>query len=49
MIDIQNLQDEELRKELEGIDWNLDYGSVKIQIRQGKVVLLTVERTIKCD
>ena len=42
-------QDLELKKELEKIDWPIEYGSVKIQIRQGKVTLLTVERTIKLD
>ncbi|MBA7653139.1 hypothetical protein ES703_60982 [subsurface metagenome] len=48
MID-KNQQDLELKKELEKIEWHLDYGSVKIQIRNGKVTLLTVERTIKLD
>ena len=42
-------QDIELKKELEKIDWNLDYGSVKIQIRQGKPTLITIERTVKID
>ncbi len=42
-------KDQELRKELEKIDWKLDYGSVKIQIRQGKLTLITIERTVKLD
>jgi len=42
-------KDIKLKKELEKIDWNLDYGSVKVQIRNGKVTLLTVERTVKLD
>lgn len=42
-------EDLELKKELEKIDWPIDYGSVKIQIRQGKVTLLTIERTVKLD
>ena len=41
--------DLELKKQLEKIDWHLDYGSVKIQIRNGKVTLLTLERTVKLD
>ncbi len=45
----QNQQDLELKRELDKIDWPIDYGSVKIQIRNGKVTLLTVERTIKLD
>jgi len=46
---IQNEQDIELKKELENIDFNLDYGSVKIQIRNGKPSLVTIERTIQLD
>ncbi len=45
----ENQQDLELKKELEKIEWPIDYGSVKVQIRNGKVTLLTVERTIKLD
>ena len=46
---IQNEQDLELKKELEKVDFNLDYGSVKIQIRNGKPSLVTIERTVKLD
>ena len=44
-------QDQELKKELDKIDWqkHLDYGSVKIQIRNGKPTLVTIERTIRLD
>ncbi len=42
-------QDTELKKELEKVDFNLDYGSVKIQIRNGKPSLITIERTVKLD
>ena len=48
-LEIQNQQDIDLKKELEKIDWNLAYGSVKIQIRNGKPTLITVERTVKLD
>jgi len=44
-----NDQDLELKKELEKVNWHLDYGNVKIQIRQGKVTLLAIERTVKLD
>ena len=47
--EIQNQQDVELRRELEKVDWKLDYGSVKVQIRAGKPTLVTIERTIKLD
>jgi len=42
-------KDIELKKELEKIDWNLEYGSVKIQIRNGKPTLITIERMVKLD
>ena len=45
----QNRQDVKLKEELERIDWRLDYGSVKVQIRQGKPTTITIERTIKLD
>jgi len=44
-----NQQDAELKKELDEINWYIDYGSVKIQIRQGKPTLATIERTVKLD
>ncbi len=42
-----DLKDIELKKELEKIDWEkyLEYGSVKIQVRNGKKTLTTIERT----
>ncbi len=42
-------EDIELKKELEKIDWHLEYGSVKIQIREGKPTLITIERTVRLD
>ena len=48
-LQIENQQDLELKKELEKIDWPVDYGSVKVQLRNGKPTLVTVERTIKLD
>ena len=40
-------KDIELKKELEKIDWPkyLEYGSVRIQVRQGKKTLVAIERT----
>jgi len=42
-----NQQDLELKKEIDKIDWTkyLDYGSVRIQVREGKKTLTTIERT----
>ena len=42
-------QDIELKKQLEKINWPIEYGSVKIQIRQRRVTLLTIERTVRLD
>lgn len=47
--EFKNDQDAELKKQLDKVTWPIEYGSVKIQIRNGKVTLLTVERTIKVD
>ena len=43
----ENQQDQELKKELDKIDWQkyLEYGTIRIQVRQGKKTLTTVERT----
>ena len=46
MIDSKDI---ELKKELDKIDWPIDYGFVKIQIREGKPTLITIERTVKLD
>ena len=43
------MTDEELKKQLEMINWPIDYGSVKVQIRHGKPSLVTIERTVKLD
>jgi len=42
-------QDLELKKALEKIDWPIEYGSVKITLRNGKPTLITIERTVKLD
>jgi len=44
---VTDTKDLELKKELEKIDWQkyLDYGSVRIQVRQGKKTLVAIERT----
>ena len=43
------MSDAELKKQLEEIDWPVNYGSVKITIRDGKPTLVTIERTVKLD
>ena len=48
-LEIQNQQDLELKKELEKIDWPIEYGNIRIQLRAGKPTLITIERTVKLD
>lgn len=48
-LELQSQQDIELKKQLDKVLWNLYYGSVKIQIRNGKPTLVTIERTLKLD
>ncbi len=44
-------KDIELQKKVASINWRefLTYGSVKIQVRDGAAVLVTIERTVKMD
>ena len=35
--------------QLDKIDWPIDHGNIKIQIRNRKATLITVERTVKMD
>jgi len=46
---IQNEQDIELKKELENIDWPIEYGIITVQLRDGKPSLLKIERTVRLD
>jgi len=40
-------KDQELKKELDKIDWKLyiKYGNIRVQVREGKKTLTTIERT----
>lgn len=40
-----------LEKHLEKIPWRdfIDYGSVKIQVRDGKATFITMEKTVRMD
>jgi len=39
----------ELENILKKVDLQMDYGSIKIQIRNGKPTLATIEKTVKLD
>ncbi len=47
--EITNQPDIELKKELEKVNWPITYGNVKVQLRNGKPTLVTIERTVKLD
>ncbi len=51
MVDRVAIQDVELKKQLDKVDWGrlLPYGRVIIQVRNGKAVLVTKEETVKLD
>jgi len=51
MVDRVRIQDDELKSELEKVDWSrfIPYGRVIIQVRNGKAVLVTKEETVKLD
>ena len=44
-------KDKELKDTIKRIDWSkfIVYGSIKLQIREGKATLTTIEQTIKMD
>ena len=47
--EVQKQQDRELKRQLAQVDWHLDYGNVKIQVREGRPTQVTVERTVRLD
>lgn len=47
--ELENKQDAELKRQLDKIDWPIEYGVISIQLRAGKPTLIKVERTIKLD
>ncbi len=48
-LEIIDSDDKKLKKELENVDWPVQYGDVKVKIRNGKPTLVTIERTVKLD
>lgn len=45
------LDDKELEKSLKAIDWRklIDWGTVKVVIKKGQPVSITIEQTIKIE
>ena len=39
----------EFKKQLEKIEWPIEYGDIKIKIRARKATLATIEETVKLD
>ena len=48
-LEIENQQDINLKKQLEGVSWPIDFGTITLQLRNGKLAILRIERTVKCD
>ena len=46
---MEDQQDAELKRQLEKISWPIKYGNIRIQLRDGKPTLITIERTVKLD
>jgi len=49
MTKLESQQDAKLKEQLDKIDWPIAYGNIRIQLREGKPTLITIERTIKLD
>lgn len=47
--ELENKQDAELKRQLDKINWPIEYGKISIQLRAGKAMLIKVERTIQLD
>jgi len=48
-LEVENKQAEELKKQLEDVDWPIGYGIISIQLRNGKVTFVKIEQTLKFD
>ena len=42
-------QDIALKRELEQVAWPIEYGTITLQLRDGRPTLVKIERTIKLD
>lgn len=49
MHEVQRQQDQVLKEELAKVRWGIEYGTVEVTIKDGKVVLATIKRTVKLD
>ncbi len=48
-LELQNSEDDKLKKELEKVNWPITHGNVTVKMRDGKPTLITIERTVKVD
>jgi hypothetical protein len=48
-LEIENQQDVNLKKQLESVIWPIDFGTITMQLRNGRLTLLRIERTVKLD
>lgn len=47
--EVQRQQDKTLRDDLAKVRWPIEYGTVEVQLKDGKIVLATIRRTVKLD
>ena len=48
-LELQKQEDMALKKQLEKVDWPFTFGIISVQLRDGKLAIVKLERTIKCD
>lgn len=48
-LEIENQQDNKLKKQLENIAWPIEFGTITMQLRNGRPTLIRIERTLKLD
>ena len=46
-LDKTPIQDVQLAQELMKIDWPLEYGQVRVKLREGRLETIAIERTIQ--
>ena len=48
-VEMPRQEDTELKRQLDKIEWPIEYGNIRIQLRAGKPTLLVIEKTVKLD
>ena len=48
-LEIDNQTDKDFQEDLAKIRWPISYGNIKVQLRNGKLTTVAIEKTIKLD